>query len=126
MVCKRLIAALLTASLLIVGVQAAEPVAEITPIISQSPAPQILPTDIQIRQEFGVDLLVKTFEVPPDTNPDQFAPQELGRGGIEYTLREIIQQAQTSSASVRQTLQTVTISADSDRREDILSAAPAD
>jgi len=121
---SKLVIALVLVLLLAVSASATEPTIEVTPIIQPSPSAEITPTDIQIRHELGVDLLVKTFDVPPYIDPEQFVRQELERGGVEYILREIFVQSQTSSASARQAVQMLTISADSDSRAEILALLP--
>ena len=139
----KLITALLVATLLTLSVSAAEPVNDfqqatpawdddgVTVTVTEinrehgngsaSALPGILPVDIQIRTEQGVDLLIKTFEVPPYMSAEQLAQQSLERGGIEYTLREVLRGSQANTESARQVSQTVTISTETDRREDILS-----
>ena len=131
---KKLMVALFAVTLLTTGVHAAElepihngndvavVVTETTPIISQDRiGAGILPRDIQVRTELGVDLLVKTLEVEPDASLESLVEQNLERGGIAYTLREILREEQPAIVTHRQAFQTVTISAQSDRREDILS-----
>jgi len=82
--------------------------------------PEILPLDVQLKDEGGSTLLVKTFEVPPDTAPQELVEENLARGGVEYTLREILKETLQSGTDSRAESKTVTVSADSDKTQDIL------
>ena len=142
---KKLIPIFMAVMMLTVSVHAAESseairgedgatitVTDITPYISNFdgaiPAdgtlPDILPLDVQIKTEDGINLLVKTYEVPPDTDLNLLIEQRPERGGVEYTLREVLKQTMPSGSDGREASQTVSVSAPSDKREDILPLLP--
>ncbi|MDL2232055.1 hypothetical protein LJC63_00555 [Ruminococcaceae bacterium OttesenSCG-928-L11] len=86
--------------------------------------PEVLPLDVQMKTEDGVKLLVKTFEVSPDADPQRLIESGLTRNGTEYTLREILRQTLPGSAEQQTASQVVTVSSESDKREDILPLLP--
>jgi hypothetical protein len=75
---------------------------------------------VETRDEAGVELLVKTYELPPDGDPASIAAETTERGGIEYTLREMTNQPMEPVTASKEVTQEVTITAPSDQTEDIL------
>jgi len=101
-------------------------ITDITPQISNfdGTLSDYLPLDVQTKTEDGVKLLVKTYEVPPDVTPQALIEQGLTRNGVEYTLREVLRQTLPGSTENRETSQAVTVTSESDKREDILPLLP--
>lgn len=86
--------------------------------------PDFLPLDVQVRDEDGVKLLVKTYEVSPDILPQQLIESGLTRNGVGYILREVLRQTLPGSVENREASQSVTVASESDKREDILPLLP--
>jgi len=134
----KLIAILLAAMLLTANVCAAEPPAvqtedgaaiTITDITPQESAvdealPEFLPLDVQMKTEDGVKLIVKTFEVASDVEPQRLIEQGLSRNGTDYTLREVLREILPSSSEQQTASKVVTVSSESDKKEDILPLLP--
>ncbi len=82
--------------------------------------PDILPLSVETRAEGGVELLVKTYELPHGEDHAAIAAEKTERGGIEYTLREITKRELEPVTTSKGVTQTVTVSAPSDEMADIL------
>lgn len=136
---KKLIPVLLAVTLLTANVYAADSppmqaeesavitVTDITPQEQEKftgSLPDILPVDVQIKDENGDKLLIKTFEVASGITPQELVEENLTRGGVEYTLREILKETLQSGTESRSESKTVTVSADSDKTADILPLLP--
>jgi hypothetical protein len=105
-----------------VTVYAAEPVVTVVDIIGQqeNSLPQFAPTDIQTTVENGVALLLKTFEVAPDVNPDRLIESGVTQDGVEYELRDIRRQNLPDGQEMKIVSQAVTVLTESEMLEDIL------
>jgi hypothetical protein len=126
-----LTAALLAVLLMATPVCAAESIqAEDNTVIaisdmSQTAAlPAFLPLDVQMKSEDGVKLLVKTYEVSPDVEPQELMESGLTRNGTEYTLREVLREILPGSTEQRTAGQIVSVSSESDKEADILPLLP--
>jgi len=125
---KTLIVLLLSFILLVCGAYATEPEIIVTDVTGQTQnagaLSGILPQDVEIRTEAGIDLLVKTFEVPPDTDPSALTEQNLERGGVEYILREITKRTLPAVTDSETVSQSVSISAPSNKQKEFLPLLP--
>lgn len=135
---RKLIAMLIVVMLLAMPVHAAEPptvqtedgsAIAITDITPQKDAfdgslPDFLPQDVQMKTEDGVKLLVKTYEVTSDVTPQSLIESGLTRNGTEYILREVLRETLPGTAEQQTASQIVSVSSESDEREDILSLLP--
>jgi hypothetical protein len=126
-----LTAALLAALLMATPVCAAENVqTEDNTVIAISDTPQptalpaFFPLDVQMKTEDGVKLLVKTYEVSPDVEPQELFEYGLTRNGTEYILREILREVLPGSTEQRTAGQIVSVSSESDKEADILPLLP--
>ncbi len=131
---KRIIPLLLCVLLLSVTVHAAEPdlpegvsVTDITERQTEADydQPQYYPTDIQNKDEDGVKLLLKTYEVDPDVSPAELIESGLTQNKVEYKLRDVLRTVAPDEQERKTVSQTVTVSSESDKREDILAILPA-
>lgn len=86
--------------------------------------PEYLPLDVQMKTEGDVKLLVKKFEVSPDVEPQQLIESDLRRDGAEYVLHGVLRESLPDSAEQQTARQVVTVSGESDEREDILKLLP--
>lgn len=86
--------------------------------------PKFLPLDITAKTEDGVKLLVKTYEVSGDVEPEDLVESGLEQNGVEYRLRDILHEALPGSSEKRTESQLVTLSSDSDIQADILPLLP--
>jgi hypothetical protein len=127
---KRLFPMLLCVLLLPVSAYAAEPdlpegvsVTDITERQAEADydPPQYYPTDIQSKDEDGVKLLLKTFEVGPDVSPAELIEQGLTQNDVEYELRDVLRTVAPDEQERKTVSQTVTVSSESDKREDIMA-----
>ncbi len=82
--------------------------------------PETLPLSVETRTEAGVELLVKTFELPPEADPATLMEEAPERGGVAYMFREMTQQDMEPVTVSKPVSQSVSINAPSDRQEDIL------
>ncbi|MDL2232335.1 hypothetical protein LJC63_01975 [Ruminococcaceae bacterium OttesenSCG-928-L11] len=130
---KRLIPALLAVLVLCTPAYAAEPelpdgvtVTDITEhgVETDYTLPEHYPTDIQTKTEDGVKLLLKTFEVGQDVQPSALMEDGLAQNGVEYELRDILRKTAPDGQESKTISQSVTVSCESDKREDILSLLP--
>ena len=48
------------------------------------------PIEVKTAKEYGVQLLVKTFLVPEDTNPQALLEKNLTRRGVSYEVSDIL------------------------------------
>jgi hypothetical protein len=126
-----LTAALLSALLTATPVCAAENIqTDENTIIAISDMPQtavlpaFLPLDVQSKTEDGVKLLVKTYEVSPDVEPQDLMESGLTRNGTEYILREVLREILPGSTEQRTAGQIVSVSSGSDKEADILPLLP--
>ena len=78
------------------------------------------PVSVQTAEEGGVQLLVKTFLVPPDTAPTELIEKDLTRRGVAYEATDILRQEQPGEVERKTALQTVTLESETDKMEDIL------
>jgi hypothetical protein len=131
---KRIIPLLLCVLLLSVTVHAAEPdlpegvrVTDITERQAEADfdPPKFYPTDIQSKDEDGVKLLLKTFEVSPEVSPAELIEHGLTQNEAEYELRDVLRTVAPDEQERKTVSQTVTVSSESDKREDILAILPA-
>jgi hypothetical protein len=90
----------------------------------QAELPDFLPLDVQMKTEDGVKLLVKTYEVSPDVEPQQLIEFGLTRNGTEYTLREVLREMLPGSTEQLTAGQVVSVSSESDKESDILPLLP--
>ena len=127
---KRIIPLLLCVLLLSINVYAAEPdlpegvsVTDITErqTTADYDPPKYYPTDIQSKDEDGVKLLLKTFEVGPDVSPAELIETGLTQNDVEYELRDVLRTVAPDEQEWKTVSQTVTVSSESDKREDILA-----
>lgn len=86
--------------------------------------PEFLPLDVQVKMEDGVKLLVKTYEVTSDVEPQQLVEQNPIRGGVEYMLRETLREELPGTAEQKAASRTISISSESDQRSEILPLLP--
>ncbi len=87
--------------------------------------PKFYPTDIQSKDEDGVKLLLKTYEVDPDVSPAELIETGLAQNDVEYELRDVLRTVAPDDQERKIVSQTVTVSSESDKREDILAILPA-
>ena len=127
---KRIIPMLLCVIILTVSAHAAEPdlpdgvsVTDITEqqIQADYTPPEHYPVDIQSKVEDGVKLLLKTFEVEPDVSPADLIETGLAQNDVEYELRDVLRTVAPDEQERKTVSQTVTVSSESDKREDILA-----
>jgi hypothetical protein len=126
-----LTAALLAALLMATPVCAAESiqtdentVVAISDVSQTAALPAFLPLDVQMKSEDGVKLLVKTYEVSPDVEPQDLMESGLTRNGTEYILREVLREILPGSTEQRNAGQIVSVSSESDKEADILPLLP--
>lgn len=82
--------------------------------------PQYYPVEIKTVTEDGEKLIVKTFEVPDDVNPQQLVEPKLERGGILYEARDILKRTIPGGDDTRQASKTVTIESKSKDMAEIM------
>ena len=78
------------------------------------------PVSVQTAEEGGVQLLVKTFLVPPDTAPTELIEKDLTRRGVAYEAIDILRQEQPGETEKKAVSQAVTLESETDKMEDIL------
>ncbi len=78
------------------------------------------PVSVQTAEEGGVRLLVKTFLVPPDTDPQTLVEGNLTRRGVAYEATDILRQEQSGKVEKETVSQAVTLESETDKMEDIL------
>ena len=78
------------------------------------------PVSVQTAEEGGVQLLVKTFLVPPDTAPTELIEKDLTRRGVAYEVTDILRQEQPGETEKKTVSQTMTLESETDKMEDIL------
>ncbi len=127
---KRIIPMLLCVLLLSVTVHAAESdlpegvnVTDITERQTESDydPPKFFPTDIQSKDEDGVKLLLKTFEVSPEVSPAELVESGLSQNEVEYELRDVLRTVAPDEQERKTVSQTITVSSESDKREEIVA-----
>ena len=67
------------------------------------------PVSVQTAEEGGVQLLVKTFLVPPDTAPTELIEKDLTRRGVAYEVTDILRQEQPGETEKKTVSQAVTL-----------------
>lgn len=78
------------------------------------------PVEVQTTVEDGQKLIVKTFEVPSGTSPQELVEQNLQRGGLRYEVRDILKKEQEPVPESRTASKTITLDVDTDDEEKIL------
>ena len=78
------------------------------------------PVAVQTSEEGGIRLLVKTFAVPEDTDPQTLVEGELTRRGVSYEATDILRQDLPGEAETKTVSQSVTLESETDKTEDIL------
>lgn len=78
------------------------------------------PVAVQTSEEGGIRLLVKTFAVPEDTDPQTLVEGELTRRGIAYKVTDILRRDLPGEAETKTVSQSVTLESETDKTEDIL------
>lgn len=78
------------------------------------------PVSVQTAEEGGVQLLVKTFLVPPDTAPTELIEKDLTRRGVAYEVTDILRRELAGEVEQKAVSRTVTLDAETDKMEDIL------
>ena len=87
--------------------------------------PEYLPTDIQTKtDDDGTALLLKMFEVGANVSPEVLVESGLTHSGIEYELRDVLRSAAPDGQEKKTASQAVTITSESDKREDIVQLLP--
>ena len=77
------------------------------------------PVSVQTAEEGGVRLLVKTFLVPEDTDPQTLVEKNLTRRGVAYEATDILRQEQPGETEKKTVSQTMTLESETDKMEDI-------
>lgn len=78
------------------------------------------PVSVQTAEEGGVQLLVKTFLVSEDTDPQTLVEKDLTRRGVAYEAIDILRQEQPGETENKTVSQAVTLESETDKMEDIL------
>ena len=78
------------------------------------------PVSVQTAEEGGVQLLVKTFLVSEDTDPQTLVEKDLTRRGVVYEATDILRQEQPGEVEKKTVSQTMTLESKTDKMEDIL------
>lgn len=86
----------------------------------QADIPSVLPINVETKREDGVTLLIKTYEVAPDTDPGELVEDKPVRGNVEYMLREVTKQQLVGENEVKTATDSVTAESTSEKREDLL------
>lgn len=80
------------------------------------------PIQVQTLQDGDTQLLVKTFLVPQDTDPQTLLEEGLIRRGISYQVSDILCRELPGETERKEVSKTVTTSAETDESEELLSA----
>lgn len=80
------------------------------------------PIEVQTAEDNGIRLLVKTFLVSPDTNPQALIQYDLERRGVTYEPTDILRQEIAGEDEKKTVSQTVTMDSETDKLDDILPA----
>ena len=84
------------------------------------------PIEIQTAEDNGYRLLVKSFLVPQDTDPQTLVEEELVRRGVEYQVSDILRKELEGSTETKEVSQSVAVITDSAEKEVLLdSLAPS-
>lgn len=78
------------------------------------------PTQVQTAEDHGVQLLVKTFLVPADTDPQALIEGDLTRRGVSYEVSDILRQELPGDVERKTVSQTLTMDSETDKMESIL------
>ena len=78
------------------------------------------PVSVQTAEEGGVQLLVKTFLVSEDTDPQTLVEKDLTCRGVAYEAIDILRQEQPGETENKTVSQAVTLESETDKMEDIL------
>ena len=79
------------------------------------------PIQVQTLQDGDTQLLVKTFLVPQDTDPQTLLEEGLIRRGISYQVSDILCRELPGETERKEVSRTVTTSAETDESEELLS-----
>lgn len=79
------------------------------------------PVSVQTTEDHGIQMLVKTFLVPADTDPQALIEENLTRRGVVYEVSDILCQKLPEEVERKTVSQTVTLDSETDKTEDILS-----
>ena len=80
------------------------------------------PIEIQSAEDNGYRLLVKSFLVPQDTDPQTLIEEELVRRGVEYRVSDILRKELEGSTETKEVSQSVAVTTDSKGKEVLLSS----
>ena len=83
------------------------------------------PIEVETAEDHGIQLLVKTFLVPSDTNPQTLIQTDLIRRGIAYEPSDILRQEIAGEDERKTVSQSVTMESETDNVDDILSLLSA-
>lgn len=78
------------------------------------------PVAVQTTEEGGIRLLVKTFAVSEDTDPQTLVEGNLTRRGVNYEVTDILRRDLAGDTEQKMVSQTVTMDTETDKMEDIL------
>lgn len=78
------------------------------------------PVSVQTTEDHGIQMLVKTFLVPADTDPQALIEENLTRRGVVYEVSDILCQKLPEEVEKKTVSQTVTLDSESEKTEDIL------
>ena len=78
------------------------------------------PVSVQTAEEGGVQLLVKTFLVSEDTDPQTLVEKDLTHRGVAYEATDILRQEQPVETEKKAVSQTMTLESETDKMENIL------
>ena len=76
-----------------------------------------------LSDEYGALIMKKTFELPPEIDP-QMLEQPFEQDGYSFVFREVISTEATSAASARLTSKTAAIVSDTDNLEEVIQRFP--
>lgn len=80
------------------------------------------PIEIQTTEDNGYRLLVKSFLVPQDTDPQTLIEEELVRRGVEYRVSDILRKELEGSTETKEVSQSVSATTESAETEVLLSS----
>jgi len=78
------------------------------------------PIEVQTAEDHGIQLLVKTFLVPTNTDPQTLVEGDLTRRGIAYEPSDILRRELPEDVEKKSVTQTVTMDSETDKLEEIL------
>lgn len=78
------------------------------------------PIEVQTAEDHGIQLLVKTFLVPADTDPQTLVEGDLTRRGIAYEPSDVLRRELPENVEKKSVTQTVTMDSETDKLDEIL------